>query len=35
MENYLETYGFNKDKEGIEHLSGSVISVVWQCSGKK
>ena len=29
MENSLVTYGFNKDREVIEHLSGSMISVVW------
>ena len=29
MENSLVTYGFNKDRERIETLSGSVISVVW------
>ena len=28
MENSLVTYGFNKDRKGIEQL-GSVISVVW------
>ena len=26
MENSLVTYGFNKDRERIEHLSGSVIN---------
>ena len=31
MENSLVTYGFNKDREGIEQL-GSVISVVWLIS---
>ena len=29
MENSLVAYGFNKDRERIEHLSGSVSSVVW------